>query len=133
MQLKLITLRQENIKQNFIMIKNIFLTVLSFFILSNSYATHVVGGDFHVQWLSQNNYNVKLRYYRDCFNGLVNIPSTMDVGVYDAVTNSLQTIITLNQISTSIVNLGDNCYQPPASTCIEEGIFETNVLLPDNA
>ena len=131
-QLKLITLRQENIKQNFIMIKNIFLTVLSFFILSNSYATHVVGGDFHVQWLSQNNYNVKLRYYRDCFNGLVNIPSTMDVGVYDAVTNSLQTIITLNQISTSIVNLGDNCYQPPASTCIEEGIFETNVLLPDN-
>ena len=111
--------------------------ILSFCFLSISlsiFATHVVGGDFQIQWVSQNNYHVKLRFYRDCFNGALGMPSTMNIGVYDAITHSLIGTQTLYPTSSSTLPLGDPCYTPPASTCIEEGIFEStsNLFLADN-
>ena len=112
------------------------LLILSFlfFLYDFNYATHVVGGDFHIQWVSQNNYHVKLRFFRDCYNGAVSMPATMSIGVYDAVTHSLIASQTLQQTSNSNVPLGDTCYTPPTTTCIEEGVFEsqTNLFLPDN-
>ena len=37
----------------------------------------------------------------------------------------------MSRTSIATVNLGDNCYTPPPTTCIEEGIFEVTVVLPD--
>ena len=113
------------------MYKILFSVITIFLLTFSSHATHVVGGDFHIQWLSPNTYNVKLRFYRDCWNGALGIPSTMDVGVYNPSTHAQVTSFTMNNISISNVNLGDNCYTPPATTCIEEGIFEATIVLPD--
>jgi gliding motility-associated-like protein len=115
--------------------KKLLLIAVTFFLLtSTSNATHVVGGDFQINWVSQNNYHIKLRYYRDDINGAVNMPATMSVGVYDAVTHQQIAIQTLSITSQSIVTLGDPCYNPdPNVVRIEEGIFEsTNNLFLNN-
>jgi hypothetical protein len=51
--------------------KNIafLLTILTFFAYKSTYATHVVGGEITYQWVSQNNYIIKVKVYRDCNPG----------------------------------------------------------------
>ena len=112
--------------------KNLIL-VFSFFLLSIPIsASHIVGGDFHVQWVSQNTYNLKMRLYRDDFNGLVNMPNTVTVSIYVTNTNSLYQTVILQRTSISLVNLGDPCYTPPSNIKIEEGIFIlNNIALAD--
>ena len=122
---KLTSLLLNNIK--LLSMKNLIL-VFSFFLLSIPLtASHIVGGDFHVQWVSQNTYNLKLRLYRDDVNGLVNMPATVSVSIYEVGTNNLYQSFNLNNTSTSLVSLGDSCYTPdPNIIRIEEGIYELN-------
>ena len=130
MQLNLIILRHWNVKY-YSMQRLLFSLIIFTFFSINSHATHVVGGDFHIEWLSPNTYNVKLRFYSDCWNGIVPIPTTMDLGVYNPTTHALVSSYMMSRTSIATVNLGDNCYTPPPTTCIEEGIFEVTVVLPD--
>lgn len=98
-------------------------------------ASHVVGGDISIEWQSQNNYRLKLRYYRDDVNGGPGMPTATNVSVYDAVTHAFVTSQSLPRTSIGIVPLGDPCYTPdPNVVRIEEGIFEssTDLFLADN-
>ncbi len=114
----------------------ILLTIIMVTSFSNTAkATHVIGGDLSIRWVSQNNYRLKLRFYRDDITGLVAMPGTMTVTVYDQVTNATITNQVLTQTSLGIVNLGDSCYTPdPNVVRIEEGVYESAVdlFLADN-
>jgi len=115
--------------------KVLILLVTIFTLTSFANASHVIGGDIQIEWISANTYKIKLRFYRDDINGSVTLPTTMTVGIYDAVTHAARPSVTLALISSSIVQLGDPCYTPdPNVTKIEEGIYETttNVTIPDN-
>lgn len=115
--------------------KGILLIVALFSLLSFTKATHLVGGDINIKWVSQNNYEIKLRYYRDVVNGWVNMPTQMTVRVYDQVTHLQVAQQILTRTSIGIVPLGDPCYTPdPLVVSIEEGVFESpaSIVLADN-
>jgi hypothetical protein len=99
---------------------------------SNSiYSTHIVGGDFKITMTNNgatsSSYDIQLRLYRDNVNGLVQLPTTVTVGIYKIGTNILQTSKTLylNNGTGSILPLGDPCYTPnPNDVQIEEGVYK---------
>jgi gliding motility-associated-like protein len=117
------------------------ITLLIFSCASTSiFATHLVGGDFKITMTnngaSSSNYDIQLRLYRDDVNGLVNMPSTVTIGIYQIGTNILQTtkVLYLDNNSGSIVPLGDACFSPnPAVIRVEEGVYNglTSTVLPN--
>jgi gliding motility-associated-like protein len=115
-----------------------FLIILNF--SSCIYGTHIIGGDFKVTMtnngVSSSVYDIQLRLYRDDINGLVNMPASVTIGIYQVGTNNLQTLKTLylNGGSASLVPLGDPCYIPnPSIVRIEEGVYSGlgSVSLPN--
>lgn len=98
----------------------------------SSKATHIAGGDFTVQWVSGNTYTVTLKLFRDCASGGAAFDNPISIRVFDNVTNAQTQVFSMNFISGNQVDLGDACYSPPASVCIEEGIYTATITLPNN-
>jgi len=77
-----------------------FLTIPFLFISLSAKATHIVGGDFKITMVSNgtssSTYDVQLRLYRDNVNGLVQLPNSVNVGIYQVGTNNLVTNKILN-------------------------------------
>ena len=115
--------------------KGLLLAITICLMIPLAKASHVVGGDIQIEWVSQNNYRLKLRFYRDDITGAVAMPANMTITVYEQGTMTMITNQTLPQVSLGIVTLGDACYQPdPNVVRIQEGIYESTVdlFLPDN-
>lgn len=113
-------------------IKFLFIVFISMFTTIETNATHVIGGDISVQWLSQNNYRVRVRVYRDCGPGNAAMPTDVNLGIYNLATNGIVSNLTIPRISSTVLVLGDACYTP-TGFCVEEGVFETNVFIANNA
>jgi len=110
---------------------NIFIICFGFFPFV-SLASHIVGGELSYKYLGNNIYQFKLKVYRDCNSGVT--------GQYDnpttlTVFNSSGTVVTTvpinfpgsNQIPN---NTGNICLTTPPNVCVEEAIFQANVVLP---
>lgn len=93
-----------------------------------AHATHIVGGDITVRWVSGNDFEITLIFIRDCAG--VPMPGTVTLGIYDQVTNALQQSVSITQTSNDILTLGDACYAP--SFCRQRGIYKKTVNIPDN-
>jgi gliding motility-associated-like protein len=96
-------------------------------------ATHIVGGDIFVQWVSQNNYQFTVRVYRDCHTGSSPMPNSVTLGIYQMDNN--QQVGSSTLINNTTINLdlpfGDECYTP-TDLCVDEGIFTSGTVnLPD--
>ena len=52
---------------------------------NKGFATHIIGGEMTYVCLGNNNYEITLTIYRDCFNGGTNteFPPQVPVGVFD--------------------------------------------------
>lgn len=121
--------------------KYFLLILFSIFFCKNIYSTHIVGGDFKIT-MSNNSatgadYFFQLKLFRDAVNGnpLAGMPTTANIGIYDAVTHSQVSTVTLNLTTNSIVPLGDPCYTPdPNVVQIEEGVLVNTLakFLPNN-
>ena len=94
-----------------------------------SFASHIVGGDITVKWVSANDFEVTLTFIRDCAG--ISMPGTVTIGVYDKVTDALQQSILITQTSNDILTLGDACYAP--TFCRQRGIYKKTVSIPNNA
>lgn len=112
------------------MIKKISFILLLFIQLSSS-ATHIVGGDISVKHISGNNFEVTLRFYRDCLGGTAPFDNPITLGVYDKVTHTEAFQFNLPMISSQILALGDSCFTP-SNLCVEEGIFMDTINIPNN-
>ena len=86
--------------------------------LSTSKASHLVGGDIAVKWISGNNFEITLNYYRDCKNGQTSLATTVDVGLYELQTNTYEFPISLPLTSSSILSLGDKCNDVSNLICV---------------
>ena len=118
------------------------LTFCLFIFSNNINATHIVGGDFKIDMVSNIGsgayYDIQLRLYRDDVNGAVTLPSSVTVGIYYVGTNAQVTTKTIYLMSSGLVPLGDPCYTPnPGQVRIEEGVYQnlagSTVLLPNNS
>lgn len=96
------------------------------------HATHIVGGYIHYEQVSDHEYRIVLKVYRDCFNGISGFDDPASIGVYD-VNGVLYENVEIDLADAVIVELpvvlDNNCYSPPADVCVQECTYEKIVLL----
>ena len=110
-------------------IRCLLFSILFFVLQQTSFASHIVGGDISVQYLSPNTYQVTFTFFRDC-GSTTGYESTVYLGVYDKVTNARQQVITLSSPSIITLTLGDACYVP--NLCIQKAVYIGTVSIPNN-
>jgi gliding motility-associated-like protein len=98
----------------------------------NVHAEHITGGDFTVQHVSGNTFRATLTLYRDCASFGANFDSTVEITVFDKVTNEHLEELDFVFVGFDVVvaELGNSCFTP--DICLEFGIYETEFELPDN-
>ncbi|MFT4661343.1 MAG: gliding motility-associated-like protein [Patiriisocius sp.] len=94
-------------------------------------ATHIIGGDFTVQHISDSTFEVTLTLFRDCGGAGAPLDPTIHVSAYEEGTDvprpELDIDMTLNDAV--FPTLGDNCFTP--GICLEIGTYITTITLPD--
>lgn len=108
------------------------LVALSLLLIRNDFvfATHLVGGEISVVYAGTSNlFNVTVTVYRDKTG--YGFENSIEVGVYDRVTNAWNQTITLSNPTITTLNLGNGCYTPVLQ--IERAVYVyNNVNIPNN-
>ena len=94
-------------------------------------ATHIVGGDISSLWISGNDFQITLNFFRDCSSGSANFDDTIELGIYDRVTNIMQQSFKMRLLTRDTLQLGDTCFIPQ-NLCVEKGLYIATVTIPDN-
>jgi len=105
--------------------------IIIFLILAKfSFATHIVGGAFDIQWTSGTNYVITLKVLRDCRSGQAdfNRPD-IRVGLYQKNNNSLIKYFTLNFITSNKLQFISPKCGSNTIECTEEGTYRSTVSL----
>ena len=111
--------------------KLIILFLICLFNYSNSFSTHIVGGELTYECLGNNDYRIKLKVYRDCYNGVPPFDNPAHVTIFNSNGNVLQTLQL--PFPGSIVlppTVNNPCFTPPTNVCVEEAIYTQIVNLP---
>lgn len=97
-----------------------------------TYASHIIGGEIYYTCTGTNTYQVTMILYRDCtsFTGFDN-PAYL--GVYDEEGDLVENIAMFSPDITGIpIEVDNPCLVVPPGLCIEQGIYTTEIELPDN-
>ncbi len=96
----------------------------------SAFATHIIGGEINYKCLGNNDYQISLTVYRDCFLGEANLDDTAYVAIYDVANNLVQTLPMLLGTVDTIVQI-DECLLIPPNICVETTTYiDTINLLP---
>ena len=109
-----------------------FLLLASCIVSSQLYATHIVGGEMGYTCLGNNQYEIRLTIYRDCFFGNPNayFDDPASIGIFDNNNILVQDIrIALMQDDTLSPVLSDECLVIPPSVCVHTTTYRTVVTL----
>ena len=96
-------------------------------------ATHIVGGEMNYTCLGNDQYEITLTIFRDCFYGnpLAWFDNPASIGIFNANNQLLQQVLlplmnndTLNPVLTS------ECLVVPPSVCVHTTTYRTVVILP---
>ena len=93
-------------------------------------ASHIVGGEMNYRFLGNNDYEITLTVYRDCFNGIPPFDDPASIGIFDDRGNLINTIeanITRQQSVPNAIN--SPCVTPPTNVCYElaQYVFTTTI------
>jgi gliding motility-associated-like protein len=118
-------------------LKNFASTLLLLFSFILMKGAHIVGGDFYYRCLGNNQYEVTLKIYKDCY---VTGPNVADfdqpayIGIFDASGFLQNTLDVYLESRTNIPPMPSNpCFQAPANICVEEGMYRFTITLPANS
>ncbi len=112
----------------------IYIFLLTNFLVQQSYAKHIVGGEITYECLGNNNYEFTLKVYRDC----------QSMGA-DFDSPAIVTIYTGGSIFEEVDNVNFNfpannipidqypCLEPPDDLCVEEAIYVWQSNLPSSS
>lgn len=109
------------------------LFVLLLFCQTKLSATHIVGGEMNYTCLGNNEYEITLTIFRDCFYGnpLAFFDDPASIGVFNSQNQLLQNILvplmnndTLNPV------LSGECFVVPPDVCVHTTTYRTTVILP---
>jgi gliding motility-associated-like protein len=101
-------------------------------------AGHIVGGEFYYTCLGNNQYEIVMKLYRDCFASGPNVATSFDepaqFGVFDANNNIYNQFDVFLESERNIPPVPSNpCFQAPANICVNEGVYRFVVTLPANS
>ncbi|HLP96720.1 MAG TPA: gliding motility-associated C-terminal domain-containing protein [Saprospiraceae bacterium] len=119
------------------MIRYLCLFILSLAGLSSLRATHIVGGEITYKCLGNNNYEITLTVYRDCYNGQPWFDNPARVGVYEKGSDSVlvrNLALPYNAFTndTLPIVLNNPCLTVPPDVCVHKATYKTTVNLPFN-
>lgn len=95
-------------------------------------ATHIVGGEITYACLGNNQYEVKLSVYRDCFNGVPPFDNPASLGIFNANNQLLQEVkMNWNLMEDTLpIYLNNPCLTRPPNVCVHRTTYTTIVNLP---
>ena len=106
------------------------LSVCILFFTNPIKATHVVGGQIEVKWITGNDFEITLTVYRNCLPGAVALQLPIKMCIFKNVTDELYlTYNASKEIVTPLV-LGDACYTP-TGICIESHVLKDTIQIDD--
>jgi gliding motility-associated-like protein len=99
----------------------------------NILATHIVGGELNYKCLGNNQYEIRLTVYRDCYNGVPPFDNPASVGIFDAsnklVTNLLIPFKSKTTLPPTMAQ-ANVCVKTPSNVCVEVSEYVATVTLP---
>ena len=111
--------------------KVLFIIIFIAVLVPITKATHIVGGELNYLYLGNNNYEIRLTVYRDCFNGVPQFDDPAALGVFNSSNVLVQTIlmdfISLDTLPTTI---NSPCVIPPTNVCYEVTTYIDTINLP---
>jgi PKD repeat protein len=97
-------------------------------------ATHIVGGEMTYKCLGNNQYEVKLTIFRDCFNGIPWFDDPAAIGIFRNSNNSLfnNILVPLDLMLNDTLDptLTSECLVVPPNVCVNTTTYTTIVNLP---
>ncbi len=112
------------------------LILLSF---SSVQATHIVGGELNYECLGNDEYEISLTVFRDCFNGnpQAYFDDPASIGIFDVNNNLVtnlgqngQLLIPLMNDDTLDPTLFDSCLVVPPNVCVHRTTYRDTITLP---
>lgn len=113
------------------------------FMFVHVHASHIVGADVYYTCMGSagsnaNNYRISIILYQDCLTGspqAIAEDNPAFVAIYDAVTNQLVLMDSINGNSVQIVppNFSNECINNPPTTCLRKQSFQKIYTLQNNA
>jgi gliding motility-associated-like protein len=108
----------------------IFTILITIIIPLSATATHIVGGEMNYRCVGNNQYEISLTVFRDCFNGVPPFDVQAAVGVFDASNNLVQNIlIPFIQDDTLQPVLFDSCAVIPPNVCVHRTTYIDTITL----
>lgn len=97
------------------------------------HATHIVGGEITYTCLGNDNYEIRLTVYRDCYNGVPWFDDPAYIGVYDVnwkLVSKLTVAWDATTHDTLPVTLDNPCFIAPPDVCVNRSTYKTVTSLP---
>ena len=112
--------------------KKLFILIILYFSYSSIGATHIIGGDLYVEYISENTFSVTLVMFRDCNPGNFGFPDDLMIQVFEEGTNNPLDFLDFQMHlgSVNAIPLGNACFMP--AICLERGSYQLDVEFPDN-
>ena len=110
-----------------------FLILLFLMMLSlKNFSTHIVGGEIYYDYLGGDNYRITLKVYRDCYNGVPLLDDPACIFIFNSAGVFIDSI-EIPRPPTLILptTINNPCFTPPTNICVEEGIYQGVVNLPN--
>ncbi len=106
----------------------ILLAILSFQTLQ---ATHIVGGELNYRCLGNDQYEISLTVFRDCFNGIPPFDNPAAIGVFDSSNQLIQFRLPIPQGNDTLNPvLFDSCLVIPPNVCVHRTSYIDTITLP---
>ncbi len=107
----------------------VFIGFLFTVLVNNTYAAHIVGGDFSYKYVSGDSYQLKMKMYRDCGGGGAQFEQSLRVGIYDKETNKLVKTVQMPRTTIYPIKFNTGCTSPQLR-CVETGVFTGTFTMP---
>lgn len=94
-------------------------------------ATHIIGGELSYKYLGSKVYEITLKMYRDCYNGVPPFDNPTYITFYRKSDGAYMGIVAINNpVAVQLPLLSpDSCKAPPGNVCVEEAVMTTRVIL----
>jgi hypothetical protein len=107
--------------------KKFILLCLSFFFALGTNASHIIGGYITYRCLGNNNYEITLVVYRDCYNGVPLLDNPAHLGLFDLNNN-------IFLYKNDSITTNDTLFTPgdciPTNICFQRGTYVDTVNIP---
>lgn len=106
-----------------------FLISIALLYIGNSFAAHIVGGDFSYRHIAGDRYQIKMKMYRDCGGGGAPFEQSLRVGIYDKETDKLVKTVNMPRTTIYPIRFNTGCTSPQLR-CVETGVFTAEFTMP---